>query len=188
VGRTGRAALPETPAQARARGQAELQSTLGALREAVARVGTVQPTATAAPGRTTAHSALVGLGSGFSASYLNFLPGKLMVRRGDIVVWTMPDPYEIHTVTFAGDAPPPEFVTPVFGPGGPGSGPPTLVIPANVVGQVGGDTFTGRTYTNSGILGDGQSYTLRIDAPAGTYQFLCIVHPFMRVDLTVVEP
>jgi plastocyanin len=182
------AALPETPAQAQARGQAELQATLAALKAQVAMVAPAPQTTVEAPGRSTTHAALVGLGSGFSASYMNFLPGTLMVRRGDLVVWTMPDPFEIHTVTYTAGAEPPPFAEPAIGPEGPPMGPPTLVIPANVAGRVGGDTFTGSAYVNSGLLFGGQSYTIRVDAPAGDYEFLCLIHPFMTVTLSVVEP
>ena len=182
------AALPETPAQAQTRGQRELQESLAGVRAAVARVRSAQPAATEAPGRATTHSALVGLASGFSASFLGYLPERLMVRRGDLVVWTLADPWEIHTVTFTSGAEPPALVEPQFGPGGPMAGPPTLLVPANVAGPAGGDTYRGTGYVNSGILTPGQSFPLHFDAPAGTYEYLCLVHPFMRGTITVTEP
>ena len=182
------AALPETPAQATARGQAQLQEVLATMHATTDAVRFAQPISTEAPGRTTVHSALAGLGQGIGASTLAFLPAQLSVRRGDIVVWTMPDPFEIHTVTFVSGAEPPGFVEPRFGPGGPGAGPPMLVIPANVVNPTGGDTYSGTGYVNSGILGNGSSFALRFDAPAGSYEYLCLVHPFMRATVTVTEP
>jgi plastocyanin len=182
------AALPETPTQATARGQAQMREVLATMRAAAESVRFAQPISAKASGGASIHSALVGLGHGIGASTLAFLPSRLTVRRGDIVVWTMPDPFEIHTVTFVSGAEPPSFVEPQFGPGGPGSGPPMLVIPANVVNPVGGDTYTGAGYVNSGILGNGASFALRFDAPAGSYEWLCIVHPFMRGTVAVNEP
>ena len=38
-----------------------------------------------------------------------------------------------------------------------------------------------------GIIGGGGSYVLRFDAPAGRYEYLCIVHPFMQGTITVTE-
>jgi len=181
------AALPETPAQGTARGQAQRQSLMAAMQQTAAQVQPVHA-ATGGPGGATVHSALAGLGQGAGASMLAFLPGQLTVRRGDVVVWTMPDPFEIHTVTFTSGAPPPEFIEPQFGPDGPGAGPPTLVIPARVAGATGGDTYSGTGYVNSGILGNGSSFALRFDAPAGSYEYLCLVHPFMKGTVTVTEP
>jgi plastocyanin len=182
------AAVPETPAQATARGQAQLEEVLATMRATTAAVRFAQPISTEAPGRTTVHSALAGLGQGLGASTLAFLPDQLTVRRGDIVVWTMPDPFEIHTVTFPSGAEPPSFIEPQAGPGGPDAGPPMLVIPAQVVNPAGGDTYTGTGYVNSGILGNGASFALRFDAPAGSYEWLCVVHPFMRGTVAVTEP
>ena len=182
------AALPETPAQATARGEAQVQDVLATMRASAEAVRFAQPLSVEAPGRATVHTALAGLGQGIGASKLAFLPAQLSVRRGDIVVWTMPDPFEIHTVTFLSGAEPPQFVEPQFGPDGPGSGPPMLMIPANVVNPTGGTSYTGTGYLNSGILGNSASFALRFDAPAGTYEYLCIVHPFMRGTVTVNEP
>ena len=182
------AALPETPAQATARGQAQLQDVIATMRASADAVRFAQPISAEAPGRATVQSALAGLGHGIGASKLAFLPDQVTVRRGDIVVWTMPDPFEIHTITFTSGANPPEFVEPQFGPGGPGSGPPMLIIPANVVNPTGGSTYTGTGYVNSGILGNGASFALRFDAPAGSYEWLCVVHPFMRGTVTVNDP
>jgi plastocyanin len=165
--------LPETPAQAWARGQATLASLVGKMKQDVQ--GLRPETA------GTVHTALAGVGNGFGASALQFVNGNKTVRRGDTVVWTSADPFEIHTVTFAGSAPPPEFIVPRPQP----SGPPQLVIPANVASPVGGDTYSGQGYANSGIFGNGGSYALRFDAPAGSYQYLCIVHPWMMGTITV---
>ena len=66
--------------------------------------------------------------------------------------------------------------------------PPTLTVPANVAGPVGGNVFTGQGYVNSGIMPYGGRFVLTIDAPAGTYQYFCLVHgPIQSGTITVVE-
>ncbi|MBD0276218.1 MAG: hypothetical protein ICV73_30370, partial [Acetobacteraceae bacterium] len=74
------AALPETPAQATARGQAQLQEVLATMRASAEAVRFAQPLSVEAPGRATVHTALAGLGQGIGASKLAFLPAQLSVR------------------------------------------------------------------------------------------------------------
>jgi plastocyanin len=124
------APLPETPAQARARGQATLGVLLAKMRQdrelvRPAHAGGV-------------HTAIAGLGNALGASAMQFLNGDLTVRRGDTVVWAMADPFEEHTVTFTSGATPPAVAEPRPQP----AGPPALVVPANVAGPAGGDTYT----------------------------------------------
>ena len=128
---------------------------------------------------------MAGLGDGYGASALQFLPGDLTVRRGDSVVWAMPDPFEVHTISFVSGATPPDFVEP-RPPAQPG-GPPLLVIPATVAGPVGDGAYAGQGLANSGILGNGGAYLLRFDALPGSYEYLCLIHPTMRGRVTVTE-
>jgi plastocyanin len=169
------ASLPETPAQAQARGQATIAAVLGRIQTGAAAVQSVN--------RDGVHTAMAGLGDGFGASAIQFLPADLTVRRGDTVVWAMPDPYEIHTISFTSGGTPPDFVEPRPQP----SGPPMLVIPSTVAGPVGGATYTGQGLVSSGIVGNGGAYVLKFDAPAGTYEYLCLIHPTMRGRVTVTE-
>jgi plastocyanin len=171
------APLPETPAQATARGRATAAALLDR-----AQTGAAAVRSASADG---VHSAMAGLGDGFGASALRFLPGELTVRRGDAVVWVMPDPFEVHTVSFASGQTPPDFVEP-RPPAQPG-GPPQLVIPTTVAGPVGGAAYTGQGLVSSGILGNGGAFFLRFDAPAGTYEYLCLIHPTMRGRVTITE-
>jgi plastocyanin len=171
------APLPETPAQATARGQATAAELLSRMQTGAAAVRSAS--------MEGVHTAMAGLGDGFGASALQFLPGDLAVRRGDTVVWVMPDPFEVHTISFASGATPPDFVDP-RPPAQPG-GPPQLVIPANVAGPVGGAAYAGQGLVSSGIIGNGGAYFLRFDAPAGAYEYLCLIHPTMRGRITVTE-
>ncbi len=187
------AALPETPAQARERGQAQADSLATAVR---ADIGAARSSRGTATGAATTHTALAGIanlagqGNAGGASALRFLPDSLTVRRGDLVVWTVADPLEIHTVSFASGGATPPFVDPRPGPAGP-SGPPLLVVPANVANPAGGGSYTGQGYVNSGILGPGGSLVLNIDAPPGTYTYYCVIHGSpaggMRATVTVTE-
>ena len=126
--------LAETPAQAQARGMSTLSSLLS-------RMANDTLTVRSATAGTT-HTALAGLGDGFGASALEFLPLDLTVRQGDTVAWTLADPFEIHTVTFTSGGPTPEFVD--LRP--QANGPPIAVITANVAQPVGGTTYTGQGY------------------------------------------
>jgi len=169
------APLSETPAQAKARGQVTASALLGKMRDDVAAyhstaVGTI-------------HTAVAGMGDGYGASLIQFAPQNLTVKRGDTVVWVMPDPFEIHTITFTSGATPPELAEPRPQP----SGPPLLVIPANVAGPAGGTTYTGQGIVNAGIVGNGGGFILRFDAPPGTYNYVCLIHPTMKASVTVTE-
>jgi plastocyanin len=167
------AELPENPTQAGARGAAMQATVLAMMQADAARVQSVS--------LGPVHTALAGLGNGFGASALQFLPGDVEVHQGDTVAWTLADPYEIHTITFmSGEAPPPfDDVRPQP------QGPPLIIFGAGIVNPVGGTSYTGDRYLNSGVIGAGGSFALTVDAPPGTYQYLCIIHPMMTGTITV---
>jgi plastocyanin len=180
------AALAETPQQATARGHAQAEAMALQLRADLQRL---RQTHADVLGVTTVHAADAGLSTaagrdnagGMSA--LRVLPDGLAVHRGDMVIWTVADPLEIHTVTFTSGAPPP----PVVDIRPQASGPPELALTADVAGPAGGSTYTGDGYVNSGILYPGESFALLVDAPAGTYEYVCLVHEHMQGTLSVTE-
>lgn len=186
------AALPETPAQASARAQATLSD---ALARTSARLAALQQLPAAGAAGARVHTVQAGAGDAAGDEIVQFFPQTLTVHRGDVVVWNSPDPWEPHTVTFTSGAPPPAFGDVRPGP----DGAPQLVLTREVAGATGGSVYTGSGYLNSGVLwpedGDGlgfaTSFTLTIDAPAGTYSYLCLVHGSesggMRGTVTVVE-
>lgn len=173
-------ALPETPAQATNRGDSDAAGLIAGMN---AYLPQVLPATGTAPGAATVHTGLVGFASAGGASVFRFLPDAITVRRGDLVEWTLADPLEIHTVTFLSGSDAPAFVEPRPNP----MGPPTLVIPANVAGPAGSAVYTGQGYVSSGIVTPGNSFVLTFDAPAGVYQYQCLVHPQMIGTITVVE-
>ena len=51
-----------------------------------------------------------------------------------------------------------------------------LIRPANVLRPSGGRAYTGQGYLNSGFIAAGESFAAAIDAPPGTYDYLCLLH------------
>ncbi len=180
------AALAETPQQATSRGHRQAETLAAQLK---ADLQKVQPARTDLLGSGTVHVTDVGLSTAAGGdnaggmSALRFLPDPLVVRRGDLVIWILTDPLEIHTVTFTSGAPPPPVVDVRAQP----NGPPVLVMPADVAGPAGGTKYIGDGYLNSGILYPGDSFALRLDAPAGTYEYVCLVHEKMKGTLSVTD-
>jgi plastocyanin len=169
------ASLPETPAQATARGKATVIALAGAMQ---ADTQQVRSTHTG-----SAHSVNVGIANGYGVSMLGFAPRELTVTRGDTILWTLADPFELHTVTLTSGAQPPEFVDVRPQP----QGAPWLVVPASVAGPAGGTTYIGQGYVNSGILTPGNAFGLVFDAPPGTYEYTCLIHPEMQGTITVTS-
>ncbi len=101
------------------------------------------------------------------AAYMRFTPGILKIHAGDQVVWTQLDPIEIHTVTFlAAGQKAPDFILPM--PGG-------FMINPGAAAPSGGSIYNGTGYASSGILAQGQNYTLTFPNP-GVYSYLCLIH------------
>jgi plastocyanin len=163
------AALPESPAQASARGRQELEVVLSALRDQVA--GTA-PVRQPGPAGTAVYVVSAAVSTGLGAGANRYLPADLTVRRGDTVVWTNGDDFAPHTVTFtSGEAMPP-FLEPRPQPGGP----PLVVAPARSVAPAGGTVYTGSGFLNSGLIGYGNAFAVTFDAPPGRYAYACVLH------------
>lgn len=94
---------------------------------------------------------------------LDFYSSTIVIDEGDSVTWTSAS---IHTVSFltAGMSP---FTAPP--------------VPA------GGSTEDGSTFTSSGVLGPGQTYTLTFPK-AGTYTYYCLLHPPEMAGQIIVQP
>ncbi len=116
------------------------------------------------------------------AQVLRFLPDRLEISTGDTVRWTNHGGTEPHTVTFLGDAEPPEFVLVEPQP----AGPPLLIINQEILEPAGGDSYDGTAFTNSGWLQEEESefsegaefpheWELTFDVP-GEYTYYCAIH------------
>ena len=115
-----------------------------------------------------------------------FTPETLTVKAGDTVRWVMKDPTEAHTVTFPGNAPPPDFLQ----EGPPAQGPPKVYFNPKVAAPAGGSIHAAGRYYNSGLMtvgipGTVQSYELTFTKP-GTYTYWCVVHVVQGMKGTIV--
>lgn len=99
---------------------------------------------------------------------LQFYPATITIDAGDSITWQYPAG-EPHTVTFLG----------------PKSAPPPPNDPS-VPAPAGGTSYDGSTYTSSGFMLLGKSYTLTFPK-AGTYTYYCLIHGEM-VGKVVVQP
>jgi plastocyanin len=96
-----------------------------------------------------------------------FLPTKITINAGDTVTWAFRG---FHTVSFlSGGAPPPIAV-----PSGEGN---LLMLNPAILFPAGGPSYDGTGYVNSGPPSDTvQSFSLTF-SKAGTYTYLCLIHP-----------
>jgi len=163
-------ALSETPAQAKARGDGESAQDFTNTQAGDQAFAYAPETTTDASGAT--HHTLSAGTMGFHISELTYTPPNYTVKRGDYITWTQPDANQFHTVTFLSGANEPQFLQVIP----QSSAPPLLIIPADVNAPSGGNTYSGAGIVNSGTLTPGNSFTLKIDAPPGTYQYVCLFH------------
>jgi plastocyanin len=76
-----------------------------------------------------------------------FTPESLTVKAGDTVRWVMKDPTEAHTVTFPGNAPPPDFLQ----EGPRAQGPSKVYCNPKAAAPAGGPIHAAGPYYNSGL-------------------------------------
>jgi plastocyanin len=155
---------PETQAQYDASSAVHGQQDLAT---GIAYLNSLSPTTSQNPDGSTNYNVPAGGAAGM-ASLMRFAPNELTISVGDTVTWTSPDPMEVHTVTVSPTGVYPEFPS------------------AAAFAPVGGPTYDGSTFTNSGvILPQGAppphgipsttSYTLKFTKP-GTYTYHCLIH------------
>jgi plastocyanin len=110
---------------------------------------------------SSAHRVFMG-GDNGAVAVMRFLRGRVVVHRGERVVFRNPGMGAPHTVTFGREPPPPGL----FGP----SGTP---------GHYSGGKL------NSGIIGPHGSFTVRF-TKAGTFRYVCALHDNMGMVGSVV--
>jgi plastocyanin len=181
---TGRVIVKErvsgTPAQALARGRAELAGTLKAGQAAFGRWK---------PERKGNEVVLPMVGNTKEGwSNFRFSPGPLVINRGTTVTWIVRDPFEIHTATFAGGGKMPDLV--IVEP--QASGPPKLLLNPKIAASTKDKTYDGMGYANSGVLfppgapgNPPTSYSLTFTKP-GRYQYDCVIHAPWGMKGTIV--
>ena len=132
--------------------------------DAIAAASGLQPPA------ATAGNVTAGFGDRVTAVQ-GFAPQTIAVKVGQTVTWKAASPYEPHTVTFK---------SPFKSPSDPGGTDP--------LGDKSGGTYSGGA-TSSGIFGPApffpaDSFSLKF-AKAGTYPYVCVLHPGMAGTVTV---
>ena len=184
---SGSAALTENPMQARQRGLAALDGSVAALQSRITAAATGDERAqegVAAPRaeEPAVHAVLAGLSDSAGAGALAYFPAALTVRRGDVVRWTNGNDFTEHTITLPSGMRPPDY--PAVGR----SGVPFLMLEAGVGRPSGEGSYAGQGYLNSGLLQPRASFELTVDAPPGTYQYVCLLHrEQMRGTITVTD-
>jgi plastocyanin len=100
-----------------------------------------------------------------------FLPTSLTINAGDTVNWTMNAAF-VHTVTFLAGGPVPPEPIPT------GQGNQLMLNPLNAF-PTSATTYDGTAFTNSGLLDrKGAAFSLTFPT-AGTYGYVCVLHPGM---------
>lgn len=116
-----------------------------------------------------------------------FLPMETTVHEGDWVTWVNKDSDGTpHTVSFLAGTPAPDVVVPTPQEGGP----PMLILNPAVGMPTPGerDSYDGTTFLNSGMMVSGtpgETFSVRF-VQAGTFEYLCLLHPWMTGTLRVL--
>lgn len=100
---------------------------------------------------------------------LAFLPNEIWIHAGDTITWTIASD-EPHIVAFLA----PGQVRPPFVVGCPGTAP-------------NGSDESGSNCVNSGLLANGQSYSVTFHKP-GNYKLVCLLHTNMTAVVHVFDP
>jgi plastocyanin len=116
---------------------------------------------------------------------MSFFPQEITINAGDAVFFDFGPRF--HTASFLAGAEPPLLVIPDAAAGTPAAGGPRFVANPAVAFPAGGNSYDGSTYVNSG-LPDPSAPPFVVTFPkAGTYEYLCLVHPQMKGSIVVQE-
>jgi plastocyanin len=105
-----------------------------------------------------------------------FAPTQINVNVGDTVTWKLSST-EFHNIDFAGGTTPPEFVQP---------GPEGVFINPEAALPSGGNTYDGSAPVRSGLMNKGDTFSVTF-SKAGSYQYLCDIHPGMAGVVNVLD-
>jgi plastocyanin len=123
-----------------------------------------------------------------------FFPKEITINAGDAIFFEFPTPPGFHTVTFLSGEDVPPLIIPDEAagdsPASPPAGPPTLVLNPQAAFPVGGNTYDGTGYLNSGLdvvrLPSDPPFVLTFTTP-GTYEYQCIPHGVVMKATVVVQ-
>ena len=99
---------------------------------------------------------------------LAMYPNSVTIDAQDSITWTYPT-HDVHTIALLG------------------AGQTTPPSAAAAGTPAGGPTYDGSTFTNSGILSNGKTFTLKFTKP-GTYIAYCLIHQPVMKETIVVQP
>lgn len=116
---------------------------------------------------------------------MSFFPQEITINAGDAVFFDIGQLF--HTVTFLAGEERPLLVIPDAAAGTPAVSGPRFVANPAAAFPAGGNSYDGSTYVNSG-LPDPSAPPFVVTFPkAGTYEYLCLVHPQMKGSIVVQE-
>lgn len=174
-----------TQADIDAQAKAEGDAMLDLIAKAVAAFPTAAP-ADPLPDKTNLVRVQAGVQEGETfiglGQSMTFGPKAVTIKAGDTVVWSST---YFHTVTFAPQPPPPEFVIPTP----QAQGPPILSLNPKVLFPIKpSQVYDPSQYYNSGTLTPGgpfgTTFSLTFTKP-GTYEYFCAVHYLQGMKATI---
>ncbi len=118
-----------------------------------------------------------------------FLPSEITINAGDAIWFEFGQMPGFHTVTFTSGQEPPPLFLPDPDAATPTDGQPTLMVNPDVLFPVGGDTYDGTGYVNSGadIVRDSTTPPFVLTfTQRGTYEYLCVVHAMVMKAQVIV--
>jgi plastocyanin len=130
----------------------------------------------------------VTTGEGSDGATVNlFLPTVVHINVGDTVRWHVEGAIESHDVVFGPTATVQKLAAQLLLPIPQKTGAPLLAFNPAVAAPTMQTGYDGTGLVNSGLLANGQTFSLTFTAP-GTYHYYCLIHfPYM-VGTVVVSP
>ncbi len=115
---------------------------------------------------------------------MGFFPKEITVNVGDTIFF---DVQGFHTVTFLSGEERPLLIIQDEAAGTPAASGPRAIINPKAGFPVGGNTYDGTGYVNSGTPDpSAPPFTVTFTAP-GSFDYLCLVHPQMKAQVVVQE-
>jgi len=108
----------------------------------------------------------------------DFAPNELTVHAGDTVTWRLNTAVP-HTITFGPGALLKQLFTQQLAPAQGADGKTYLALNPQIAAPVGGPTYDGTGFHNSGLLfpTPGQTVTYKVTfTTPGTYHYICLIH------------
>jgi plastocyanin len=117
-----------------------------------------------------------------------FFPAEITINAGDGILFDF-GPGGFHTVTFLSGQEPPPVLIPDDAAGTPAAEPPRMLLNPDVAFAVGGTTYDGAGYLNSGIdilREAGDPFVLTFSEP-GDYTYVCLPHATVMAARVIVQ-